>query len=142
MIRMISESQVSLKKIELSETIPPFSVFQKDDNWLIKEKVRYCVELKNQWVIVEMPKGFTVEFNQITYHFPLLTRWISNRTIVAAVFHYVLYKEGYDRKIADNAFLRAMELERIKFYHRYPLYWSARLFGGLKYLHVLKHNMA
>ena len=142
MIRMISESQVSLKKVELSEIIPPLSTFHKDDSWRLNEKVRYCVELKSQWIIVEVPKGFAVEPHQMTYRFPLLTRWINNRTVVAAVFHYVLYKEGYERKIADNAFLRAMKLEGIKFYHRYPLYWSARLFGGLKYLHVLKHNLA
>lgn len=142
MIRMISESQVSMKKIELKETIPLTSIFQKNDKLLVSEKVRYCIELKSQWVIVEIPKGFTVDVNQVTYKFPLLGRWINNRAIAATIFHYALYKEGYDRQIADDAFLRAMKLEGVKSYHRYPLYWSARLFGGFKYLHVLKHNIA
>lgn len=142
MIRMISESQVAIKQIELSESIPSASVFQKDDKWRVCEKVRYCVELKSQWVIVEIPKGFTVDFNQVTYDFPLIGKWINQRSIAAAIFHHVLYMEGYDRQIADDAFLRAMKLEGIKGYHRYPLYWSARLFGGFKYLNVLKHKMA
>ncbi len=142
MIRMISESQVSMKKIELAEMVPPASVFQKDDNWITTEKTRYCVELKSQWVIVEVPKGFSVDANAITYDFPLISKWINQRTTVAAIFHHVLYTEGYDRKIADTAFLRAMKLEGVKIFHRYPLYWSARLFGGFKYLAVLKHNMA
>lgn len=142
MIRMISESQVSMKKIELQESIPPQTLFQKDDKWSVTEKTRYCIELKSQWVIVEIPKGFSVELNAITYDLPLISRWIKHRTVAAAMFHHVLYREGYDRRVADNAFLRAMKLEGVKVYHRYPLYWSARLFGGFKYLAVLKHNLA
>lgn len=142
MIRMISESLVSMKKIELQESIPPLTLFQKGEKWLVTEKTRYCIELKSQWVIVEIPKGFTVDVNTITYDFPLIGRWINHRTVTAAIFHHVLYREGYDRRVADNAFLRAMELEGIKIYHRYPLYWSARLFGGFKYLAVLKHKLA
>ncbi|PUA28937.1 MAG: hypothetical protein B0W54_11085 [Cellvibrio sp. 79] len=139
---MISESQVSMKKIELSEIIPPKALFQKDNKWTVIEKVRYCIELKSQWVIVEIPKGFAVDIDAVTYYFPVLGRLLNRQTCAAAIFHHVLYKEGYDRHIADNAFLRALKLEGVKMYYRYPLYWSARLFGGFKYLAVLKHNIA
>lgn len=142
MIRMISESQVSMKKIELQESIPPQAIFHKEGKWLVTEKVRYCIELKSQWVIVEIPKGFSADLNTVTYDFPLISRWINHRTVAAAIFHHALYREGYDRRVADNAFLRAMKLEGVKIYYRYPLYWSARLFGGFKYLAVLKHNLA
>lgn len=79
-----------------------------------------------------VPEGHVTDLDSVP-RIPIFYLVFKGRTLNAAVVHDYLYFSGVDRKVADNEFLKLMELERVRRRYRLPIYWAVRIFGGSRY---------
>lgn len=80
----------------------------------------------------EVPAGFVTDFDSVP-RIPFFYDVFKGRTISAAIIHDYLYSQGFDRKNADNIFLRLMQIERVRKRYRLPIYAAVRVFGWIRF---------
>jgi hypothetical protein len=98
--------------------------------WNLAGDLIYRSDLWSELIVV--PKGFETDFASIPKWVP---RWLfdpSGRHRSSAVVHdYLVRLDGFDRKLADQIFLEAMALKKVKKWRRKAMYKFVRI-GALR----------
>ncbi len=98
-------------------------------SWVLREEFSYDVGEIGSDDTVNVPVNFITDFASVPRPFWwLFPKW--GRYGNAAVIHDFLYwKQSRSRKRADEIFLEAMGVLKVRICTRYILFWSVRVFG-------------
>ena len=131
MIKVIDNA--SFERYHLEEVLPKVSLIPDGKYWQLDEPVQFCIRADSKWLVyVYLHPPYKTDLDTVP-RLPIFHAWFKGRTKTAALLHDFLYREKFDRELADKLFLRAMKLEGVRKRYRLPIYLAVRWFGGSYY---------
>lgn len=100
-------------------------------SWVLREEFGYDVGEIGSGDTIDVPVGFITDFASVPRPlWWLFPRW--GRYGNAAVIHdFCYWEQSRSRKRADEIFLEAMGVLKVRICTRYILFWSVYVFGSL-----------